>query len=589
LHVLAADTGLPIAHAVAIAGWEPADTDDAGVALVPLRETLPSAGRDETDRHRVATISVMASGYFSDSSPLPAQLAVPITVKLTPMAHVRGRVVDESGMPLAGARVSFDDAAAAETSADGRFDAPWFGDVEQPADGAHDPVHPVEVRAIMLTSDARLEGRVEASLRDHRSADLTITCRPVPFARVVILVTTNAVPVAGATVNVFGGMEGRTDFGGRFLADKLEPGHVMVEVSSSAKTVRRELDVKGGEQAEVAIRIGEGWYLEGRVVAQGVGLEGVEMRSVFDDSSCFEISHADGSFRLGPIPIGVHDVEINALSAERRIFRTVEVHRGDAGIVIDLTSVAIRGRVVRQGRPVVASVRIVCGGEHRPSSSGVETGSFIIEGVPAGSSCDLVIELGDGTVRSLPIEIPASGSLELGDVSLDGATISGHANVTEGKIAFIVERTGSSRIDGMSVPVGPDGRFELASPSGFAHFLAEVVDSDEGPVLGVIEPGAPLNLVFPPEAKLRVTVERSGTPISATATVTQWSGAPSSLLPPWWVGGSMADEQEDEMGAIIGGLPAGHFTIRVEADGQQLSLEVDLVAGQTVEKSVTLP
>lgn len=337
-------------------------TADAGTKSEPRRADAPQA----TSRPKDAEAQPVAETPIAESSDAAAP---------RPRTVVRGRVVTETGEPIADAELQIstatskvsreggratvvrnvlgriDERRLAKTAADGRFELAV--DVESSGDLRARPAafcdakktfsvpdeNPVDLGDIVCAIGATVEGKVTTS------AGL-----PVKDARVRVRKTQNAGPsgllVFGGNEDLYGGISertGKTDDNGFFKIAGVEPGGATVTADSpdypqgSVKDLRTK---KGETLRDVVVVMPLGRTIEGAVRADdGAPVEGVEIAANVMDGFDGEVSleelatnarkktttDAEGRFRLK----GLREAAVS-LSARKQGYQTVRSVNVDA-------------------------------------------------------------------------------------------------------------------------------------------------------------------------------------------------------------------------------------------------------------------
>ncbi|HET8773606.1 MAG TPA: carboxypeptidase regulatory-like domain-containing protein [Thermoanaerobaculia bacterium] len=245
-----------------------------------------------------------------------------------------------------------------------------------------------------------------------------------------VVVTEAGAPVPGAEVNVWGpGMRGgaaTTNAGGVFEMEALPPGRYRfsaVKRGTGRGTVE-DVDVAKNEQVRITIR--EGATIHGRVI----GLSPQELaaaRVQAYGASGFATANVDaaGSYRLEGAPTGTVRVRAEVDSSDAVWQRTsqvqtVEVAPGGSQSV-DLTfrtDIVIRGRVVRDGRPLQsASVtfepRHEKGTQTFASATTDEQGLYSLTGVEEGEYTVEVLDVQRATPYSTAYTVRASATFDI--------------------------------------------------------------------------------------------------------------------------------------------------------------------------------
>ncbi|HEX6813387.1 MAG TPA: sigma-70 family RNA polymerase sigma factor, partial [Planctomycetota bacterium] len=218
------------------------------------------------------------------------------TITLAQGIDVRGRVVDLDGRPVAGATVwmsvtsnSDDSEPVALTGPDGAFAIRGAG------------------QQFVVTATAKGLGCAREAWVGQQGEELVLTLRPTPGVLVGTVVDASGRPVAGARLllgismgTAFGGENSRiigmvsgqdfwpsrflrTDDDGRFRSEGLPalPWPLWVGAAGFAPCWQ-VVDVLADRETEVAVRVGQGASVRGRITEAGVGVAGVVVGVVPD-------------------------------------------------------------------------------------------------------------------------------------------------------------------------------------------------------------------------------------------------------------------------------------------------------------------
>lgn len=398
----------------------------------------------------------------------PHDIDHPIQLRVPRKVLVAGRVVDEAGNPLSGARITFlpalnqvelavyllEDPLTAITGSGGEFTcdrllagcrydarvvhphhlARTVG-VAVPQQGA------LEIEPIHLLAGVRIAGTVQDEIAG------------TPLAGVIV-----RAPSAGAT---------RTDAQGRFTLSALDPGgSVVFDCQGYASVTQRVEDLLG--PSAVVVHLGRGVAIAGRVIdATGKPLRGVTVRcwkaatrtrqpsrevwswglDVFDR---FENTAVDGTFRIDGLESAEYCVlaQLGRASSERMTVAT-----GAAPIALVLRPPCGVAGVVRRaatGEPVSDSgfwfgnsIRLANaeGTFFIPATAGVPLDlTFQFKGLAAMTRH---IVLAEGEVREwivdLADEAVIEGVLREGDVPIAGAWLVAEPEHDDGRLSSQAE------------------------------------------------------------------------------------------------------------------------------------------------------
>ncbi len=426
------------------------------------------------------TVGVHARGFVEQS--LKGIASGPLAVRLERGGVVSGVVREGDGKrPVAGARVEVVGGASlastwsreaarneATTDAAGRFRLEGIGR------------SPVRVAAL-----ARGFGRAERT-DVHAGASVEIFLFPGASLSGVVRDDAGR-PVAGAEVRGEGDQGGapppaeRTDASGAFHVDGVLPGEYMVVAREGGRAPGVAVAiVESGGEAAVSLIVSDGGYAvgrildaEGRPVAGRVRVEAWNGRSLpgFASDALVADARANGSFALGPLPIGSLGI---AASAPRLATRRVDAEVAARGGTVDLGDIAldpgleIRGRVRdREGNGIAgAEVRVTRHGSGTPSDGEAVSeadGGFVVGGLESGSH-----EVSATAPGYAPAEATATSGGEPVDLLMEpGGEIAGRVVDADGSP---VEDARVSAEEG-SRPAGPGRYFGGQSDEGDGRFV----------------------------------------------------------------------------------------------------------------------
>jgi hypothetical protein len=241
---------------------------------------------------------------------------------------------------------------------------------------------------------------------------------------------------------------------------------------------------------------------------------------------------------------------------------------------------------------------IVLGADHPVAwrlvpSGGVRTdGRYAIEHVRAGRcearfmTCGCVVE------KTLTIDVPESGVLDLGDVVLAGTTtLKGRVVAPDGRPSggAALEYFDAKRLlpeDGVRATSATDGTFEIDVPVGATGDLC-VSKSDLGGVMVPIDgKGAFTEVRLQPECRLRL-VFRAKSARSWTPSVALARHGGTGL----WCAPLDGEQWTTEAGyvEVRRGLAPGKWVVHLHEETPPIEREVTLVAGETSELVVDEP
>jgi protocatechuate 3,4-dioxygenase beta subunit len=350
-------------------------------------------------------------GYSKMVSASAMQAVTDVEVQVDPGLTIRGKVVDKSGGPIAGVRLSlykqdppFDRGSSAKSGADGTFQLEGVLAGRYGLSTTHDGHAP-----------ARKDLRVGAQDVDGVIVKLT------PAAKITgEVVTADGRPAAGARVNAQmtmkmdgGGMMStmrgdKSGDDGKFTIKDLEPARVSVTAKHEelGSGTSESFTLAEGETKTVKIVLGGGASIAGVVKyddgtpAAGVHVIAIERINGMGFGSLDEVTAADGKYRLTGLRKGNVEVTIRQDNASTPVNKSVTLADGEQKTGVDLElpkpGLKIAGTVVTaDGKPVTgASVTALVehdgrvmrfGGRPERAVLSGDDGSFTIDDVSKGT------------------------------------------------------------------------------------------------------------------------------------------------------------------------------------------------------------
>lgn len=364
-------------------------------------------------------------------------------IALPSSRRVAGRVVDEAGRPVAGARVEAWALSAAFGFSFAEEGGRFFSRAVTAEDGGFTFASVPHGNLVVL---ARAAGYVPAedygtgrrpALRLKRGAALRgkVTDR-------------RGKPAPGAIV-IAGGVAGRTDDSGRYALSAVAPGRVVVRALWREELGGRRAGIRlrKGEVAEVAIRLTEDAAIAGvvsheksrrPVVGALVSCSRFSVWEMEEASMRRAITDARGRFRIGGLPRRTFSIEAARRGYQSASAGPVEAATPEARVSLVLSrGAAVVGRVVdEKGSPMAgAEVGVAGRWEEEPRGLTDVGGRFRLDALEP--SRNLILEARKrGFVRALSRRLfPAAGAA-LRDVSLvlrSGLTARGRIVTTLGE------------------------------------------------------------------------------------------------------------------------------------------------------------
>jgi hypothetical protein len=415
----------------------------------------------------VVTLRVARKGYAARTiSRIQTPLPEPLTVELTPSARIAGTVLDESGDPVAGARVVLTGearfVAAAEVDSEGRFEmadlAPGRFRLSAVASGYLPAAHGgIEIKEgsgiegidLVLRRGAVVEGRV-----------LAPDGSPVAGARVAVLdqPAETDLGLAGRP-ETFADDEGRYQLGGIAEGDR-----TVAAEHAGFRPARRQVKVQEGT-TPLDLQLGRGFEVSGRVTSPEGPARGAFLRLLGVESASPVTSGPDGSFRFEAVAEGRYRVEAETPGYASAAEEVRVAGASVTGLEIRLErGGAIVGRILGLPFQDLAQVQVVATAPDRPGQKGQVDygGRYRVEGLGPGEwkviaalpaqsrQAGGVAALSEGRSEArLDLEFSA-GFILSGRVERGGSPIGG---------ALVLVESGDG--SGGNTVTGPDGRFRV--------------------------------------------------------------------------------------------------------------------------------
>ncbi|HVR96557.1 MAG TPA: carboxypeptidase regulatory-like domain-containing protein, partial [Thermoanaerobaculia bacterium] len=361
-------------------------------------------------------ISFRKQGYTTtDLQELEVPQAELLRVVLKPGSRVAGRVVDEAGDPVAGARVSLQSAGTQLVLGGGRFPARMIGTGLSEEDGSFSILG---VEAGKVTLNASATGFLAKEMtalevpagRDLEGLEVVLGRGAMVVGRVL---GPSGSPVADAQVEVVPpaerGFQARadaaraaTDGDGNYRLEGVAEGPVLIAATHhDYQRAVKDLEVKEGEN-RADLRLEEGAEVSGRVVdSSGQPVEGAQVVVNAPSSRGAMIvltsgmggppqarTGADGTFRIANVADGTYEVQADKTGYAPARLRDVQVDGSVRGLELRLESGgAIRGRITGLELPDLGEVNVMARhlSERTMRSGQVDyKGDYRIEGLAEG-------------------------------------------------------------------------------------------------------------------------------------------------------------------------------------------------------------
>ncbi len=543
-------------------------------------------------------------------------------------AAVRGRVVDDAGAPIAGARVVATSASEPFPVVDPRrdgvvTDAAGRFEVAALAAGTHrltasDGVHAPAASSPLVVDGVHPRTGVELVLAGGgRVTGIVTDAAGAPIAGADIRVVTDGHVLWRPRRHAFSDAAGRFALGGlpRRPVDVVAAhtsGTSAIVAVDLAATAERELalvlDVTGAIEGIVVDRTGQP-IGDAAVTAEPVATGGVADEAVW---SVRGVPHAvtdpDGRFRFVGLPVAGYQVRAARPGARADALRqgaTTTARPGDPALRLVLPADGqVTGKVAfADGRAPLALTIALDGGRATPSAR--SDGSFAVD-VVAGSHHVVIAGAGfvPTTVRAVKVE--EGKPTDLGTItvvagrSISGRVLDGRGRPVKGaRVAAGPLLTGggaelyieSESPGARATETDDDGRFVI---SGFGPRPLTVVAGKDGagrsPSVSV--PRGPdsvvLDLILAPSGAVAGTVTRHGAPVADTVVIANPAGSPgANFFVVTAADGTFAFDALTAGSYVVfpmigggGGRPKDMFMRKVEVTaGARAELTIDLAPG----------
>jgi protocatechuate 3,4-dioxygenase beta subunit len=273
---------------------------------------------------------------------------------------VSGQVIDDSGAPVAGARLSLnplESGSIFETAslADGSFQFPAVGDGSYHLSGGAPGF--AEAAA---PGDVQVAGRAVDGLVLRLSHGATLTGRVLGL---------DPEELASVSINAFREGEdmpsthpflSRTDREGRYKLTDLTPGDWKIHAQAPGRSVHGSLQIAPGvREAELDLQFPiSGFTLTGRISADHVPLAEAQVWASSRGGSFQALTGPDGGFQIPSLPPGRYT--LTAASRQEGLGTTATVDlKGDQEVNLDFATGGLRVAVFAGGAPVAnALVRL---------------------------------------------------------------------------------------------------------------------------------------------------------------------------------------------------------------------------------------
>ncbi|MFP5288035.1 MAG: carboxypeptidase regulatory-like domain-containing protein, partial [Thermoanaerobaculia bacterium] len=448
--------------------------------------------------------------------------------------EVSGRVVDDAGAPVSGARLmllagfSFGDAPSAMSGPDGAFRI----------QGVPDGTFRLNARKEGYTSPTRETVTVAGS--SVGGLEIKLTTGGAIVGRLSGL---SFDELSRVRIEVDGTL-GRADSDGGYRIPGLPPGDYTVTASvpgTSRQTGGRVTLEPGASEARLDLRFGEGITLSGTVLRNGSPWPGAALSLVRPDAPSPRFAETDhqGGFLFGGLEAGVYEIEVVVSRGGINHKETPEI-TGDREVRIDLRTASISGRVVdAAGTGPVAGAKVTlvpAGGpplglpaEATTDSRGTfrlpeaSEGTWIVQAVKEGyAPAERQVQVAGAPVDDLEIPLQATEGVVLEVLLFTGQPPDQiHAAVLDGNGRVVTRGT---------YPTGENGLVRLADVPAGSWELHVESDQSAAATVRVTSPGPAVRVVLPAGGGIRLKVPALAQGGKATVTVTGAGGAPLRKL-----------------------------------------------------------
>jgi uncharacterized GH25 family protein len=530
------------------------------------------------------TLEARAEGYRRAVRDVEVTAAAAVDFALERGLEISGRVVDDAGSPVPGARLlliagqnAFNSPRTA-SEADGTF---RFS-------GLQDGTYRLAALKDGYTSDRKgttvtLAGAPVSGLEVKLSGGGTITGRltGVEFSQ-----------LSRVRISTNGPERGRVDPEGNYQISHLSPGEWTVTAVVPDTPLHAEGRVTlepGAAEARLDLQLGGGRTLTGVVLSNGEPLAGASLSLVRPRTTTRQTAATDhqGGFRFGGLEDGVYDLDVRTPKGAQH-HESVEVS-GDREIRVELRTASLAGRVID-----AADSSPVAGARISLRSPGEGPAPFEDATTDARGAFRL-LEVGDGTWKlraSREGYAPAEREVRVDGSAADGIEI--RLDPTEGVTVEALLATGQPperlRVAALDTagkvaasgtyPTGENGRTRLSNvPPGSWQLLIEA-DGSASLTVPASVPGPAIRAVLPAAGQVRITVPALE---GGTAKVTL-TGAGGLYRGFDW-DNSVKSEWELEGGALVlPRVPAGVWRVTARAaDGRSWSGTATVTAGGVAE------
>jgi hypothetical protein len=215
-------------------------------------------------------------------------------------------------------------------------------------------------------------------------------------------------------------------------------------------------------------------------------------------------------------------------------------------------------------------------------------GRYAIEHVPPGKWQAWVMSCGSIVEKTIEIDVPETGEVDLGDVVLPGTTtlhgrvVTADGRPADGAAIEYFDTRPMLGTDGVHAVTRADGTFDVDVPIGATGDLC-VTKAGCGAVIVQLDgTAAPLDVRLGAACELRVTLHgASGMEPSGSVSAMR-SGGAGSIAP----SDGVAHPSDGSTSYVFRGLAPGRWVVRVREIDPVIDRDVTLVAGETTSVSI---
>lgn len=567
----------PSGKPVAGANVELMEEEARGSFRMPVSAATDGDGRYRLDGLAPGTRTIQATheGYRRAVRDLEVRSGEnALDLSLEGGAEVRGRVVDEGGAPVVGARVSLRegwrswDMPSTVSGADGSFTLAGVADGTYRLSGQKDGYALDEEGQEVIVAGTSVGG---LEIKLSRGGAIVGQLLGLDFTDLSQVRIFSASP---------GGRTGVVRPDGSYRIDNLAPGKQRVLAMLPAGTRQAEGEVElepGVSEARLDLDFGEGVTLTGRVLRNGEPLASATVSLNGAAAGRWGETDHEGRFRFESLAEGTYDMVVMTRGGTRHQEK-IEV-AGDRDVLVDLRTVAVSGRVTDSAdRSPIAGASVVLlpregGGEGRvfPTETSTDSrGAFRLADVAAGAwklrvsqegyaPAEEDVQIEDAPVEGIELALQATEGITL-EVALPNGRPPSEVRSAVVDASGRVVSTGSHT-------VREGGRVRISSVAPGAWDLILDADGWAPVTLPVTAPGdaGRVVLALPGAVRVEVPALADGR-VGGNVRFTDAAGRPFRAL---WGGEAMSDFPLQNGARDFQRIPVGTWTLTVTAaDGR---------------------